>query len=347
MSQSESASHTNDDHEVDVEVDIDQEIEDAIKELPLSEKIRAAAINTHLNEKKALDEELQKKIASLTLEYEQKSLPLYTQSQELIAGRAPTDEEIKDLNKYLKEGEAEQVATAQTTSAPLADYWFKALQTHQDIVHEIKEADEPVLKSLLKIEYIPVDLKKFEIVFTFAPNDYFANTELRKVVNLNDDEEPVSTTGTPIEWKEGKNTTIKITKKTQKNKKTGVKRVVEKETKIESFFNFFSDSAATEHPEEEEEDRDENAMDGDRLNIDYDIARSIVDEIIPYSLEYFLGIRTGGDDEDFDEDDMEDMDEEEVEELKKQYEQQTGGKKGKGGNAPAAGGANDKKECKQ
>lgn len=55
-------------------------------------------------------------------------------------------------------------------------------------------------------------------------------------------------------------------------------------------------------------------MDGDRLNIDYDIARSIADEVVPYSLEYYLGLRTGGVDE---EDDMEDLDEEEIEELKK------------------------------
>lgn len=157
-------------------------------------------------------------------------------------------------------------------------------------------------------------MTKFEVVFTFAANEYFSNTELRKVVNLDEDEEPVSTTGTPIEWKEGKNPTVKITKKTQKNKKTGVKRVVEKETKVESFFNFFLDSVASENPEEDDEEKDENAMEGDRLNIDYSIARSIIDEVVPYSLEYFLGIRTGGDD---DEDGMEDLDEEEIEELKK------------------------------
>jgi len=55
-------------------------------------------------------------------------------------------------------------------------------------------------------------------------------------------------------------------------------------------------------------------MDGDRLNIDFDIARSLIDEVIPYSLEYFLGIKTGaeGEDEDMD---MEDLDEEEIAEL--------------------------------
>lgn len=62
------------------EIDIDQQIEDSIKELPLGEKIRAVAINSHLAEKKALDEELQKKIQALTFEYEQKSMPIYAKT---------------------------------------------------------------------------------------------------------------------------------------------------------------------------------------------------------------------------------------------------------------------------
>ena len=27
------------------------------------------------------------------------------------------------------------------------------------------------------------------------------------------------------------------------------------------------------------------------MNVDYDIARAIIDELLPYSLEYYLGIR--------------------------------------------------------
>lgn len=29
----------------------------------------------------------------------------------------------------------------------------------------------------------------------------------------------------------------------------------------------------------------------ERMDIDYDIARMIIDEIIPYSLEYYLGVK--------------------------------------------------------
>lgn len=245
------------------------------------------------------------------------------------------------MEKYLTEEDKATLETAKTTTEAIPEYWLKAIQTNDVLGMEVKEADEAVLKSLTKVTHTIVDATHFEIAFTFAANDFFSNTELKKSVVLDENEEPISTTGTPIEWKEGKNTTVKITKKTQKNKKTGQKRIIEKETKVESFFNFFSDSVATEAPEEDEEEKDENAMDTDRLNVDFDIARSFIDEVIPYSLEYFLGIKSGGEGED-EEMDIDDLDEEQMEELKKQYEGQS---KKKGG-APAAAGA-DKKDCKQ
>jgi len=39
----------------------------------------------------------------------------------------------------------------------------------------------------------------------------------------------------------------------------------------------------------DDEDDDENVRKlGERIHIDYDIARGLVDEVIPYSLEYFF-----------------------------------------------------------
>lgn len=54
-------------------------------------------------------------------------------------------------------------------------------------------------------------------------------------------------------------------------------------------------------------------MEAELLSIDFDIARGLIDEVIPYSLEYFLGVKTPedgygdyDDEEDFDEDEDED-----------------------------------------
>lgn len=40
-------------------------------------------------------------------------------------------------------------------------------------------------------------------------NDYFENETLTKSFVLKDDDEPISGAGTEIEWKEGKNITVK------------------------------------------------------------------------------------------------------------------------------------------
>ncbi len=56
------------------------------------------------------------------------------------------------------------------------------------------------------------------------------------------------------------------------------------------------------------------------MNIDYDIARAIVDELLPYSLEYYLGVRGENKTDLFgkEEDEEKDKDEEaEAEEVKR------------------------------
>lgn len=52
------------------------------------------------------------------------------------------------------------------------------------------------------MEYIPHDANHFEIVFHFAPNDYFTNESLKKEIFVVEDE-PVKGVGCTINWKEG------------------------------------------------------------------------------------------------------------------------------------------------
>lgn len=73
-----------------------------------------------------------------------------------------------------------------------------------------------------------------------------------------------------------------------------------------------------------------------------DIGYALIEEAIPFSLEYYLGVRKdfgGEDDEDYDDEDEDDDEEEEAPKAK-----------GKGKAAPAAGagkGGDGKQECKQ
>ena len=78
-------------------------------------------------------------------------------------------------------------------------------------------------------------------------------------------------------------------KKKQKNKKTSQERVFTKTVVTKSFFSYFRSVEGSQFF---------NPMDGDKeklkvqqmVNMDFQICGAIVDEVIPYSLEYYLGI---------------------------------------------------------
>lgn len=72
--------------------------------------------------------------------------------------------------------------------------------------------------------------------------------------------------------------------------------MVTKQVADESFFNLFKDCKREDLENEDEEDAD---LMQERLEIDFDIITSLVEEVIPYSLEYYLDLNR----EDYDEED--------------------------------------------
>lgn len=150
--------------------------------------------------------------------------------------------------------------------------------------------DEQLLKHLERMHVVDEaeGSDNFTIVFTFAENDIIENKELT-IRFILVDSSPVGTEASVIVWK-NKNLTVKEIKKKQKNKKTGQQRVVTRQVKAKSFFSLFKSidlSAANPNPMEANE---EEMKQREELENDYEIAGVLVDEVLPYSLEYFLGI---------------------------------------------------------
>jgi nucleosome assembly protein 1-like 1 len=159
-----------------------------------------------------------------------------------------TEQELSVRNHYLK---AER----------FQDYWVKALK-NCEFGLEITDKDEEILKHLERIDgHKSEDETKVSIKFYFSENQWFTNTEIIKEFLLEGDEIKKSY-GDAIHWKEGKNITVKVVKKKQKNKKTGEKKVSTKEIKQESFFHFFDPIDLDDEDEddngEEDEANDEN-----------------------------------------------------------------------------------------
>lgn len=152
----------------------------------------------------------------------------------------------------------------------------------------------------------------FTIVFSFRENPIIKNAQLTKKFYLKDSA-PVKSESTVIEWV-GKNLTMKEIKKKQKNKKTGQQRVVTKLVKAKSFFNFFNNIDLTNaNPNPLEANEDEMKV-REELEQDFELGGVLVDEVLPYSLEYYLGVEHEGDDAYGDEEDEEENSDDDDEE---------------------------------
>ncbi|XP_023212250.1 nucleosome assembly protein 1-like 1, partial [Centruroides sculpturatus] len=105
-----------------------------------------------------------------------------------------------------------------------------------------------------------------------------------------------------IDWKKGKNVTVKTIKKKQKHKSRGSVRTVTKTVQNDSFFNFFNPPTV---PEDEELLDDETQT---LLAVDFEIGHFIRERIVPRAVLFFTGEALTEDDYD-DEDDDDDDDE--------------------------------------
>ena len=135
----------------------------------------------------------------------------------------------------------------------------------------------------------------FTLHFYFAPNDYFTNSVLTKEYEMKcepSEDDPFSfegpeifkCKGSTINWKEGKNLTVKTVKKKQKHKSKGNVRTITKQVKNDSFFNFFDPPPIPDDP-----DADVDPETQDLLTADFEIGHYIRDRIIPRAVLFFTG----------------------------------------------------------
>ncbi|GBP42503.1 Nucleosome assembly protein 1-like 4 [Eumeta japonica] len=192
-------------------------------------------------------------------------------------------------------------------------FWYTIFKNVSMLSEMMQEHDEPILKCLQDIKVnMHEDPIGFTLEFHFAPNDYFTNTVLTKEYFMKckpDDESPLefegpeiySCKGCEINWKKGKNVTVKTIKKKQKHKSRGSVRTVTKSVQADSFFNFFA-------PPSMPEDADSGLIADVQtlLTADFEIGHYIRERVVSRAVLLFTG-------EGLDEDDDDDFEEEEEE----------------------------------
>jgi nucleosome assembly protein 1-like 1 len=206
-----------------------------MEDKPEDVKRRVIALEVLHQARNSLHAAYSKEVYELQKKYQELYAPLYENRAKVINASTPDDLSKDDGAR---------------THLGLADFWFVALK-NSNVSEEIFEQDEPALKALtdIRVSYIPEDQGVgFTINFHFKENEFFSNAVLSKTFIMQlpaaegeqvdfDDEELQKIIATPIEWKAGKNLTVKVV--TKKQKKGKQSRIVTKNEPCPSFFALF------------------------------------------------------------------------------------------------------------
>ncbi|KAF4010018.1 hypothetical protein G4228_001030, partial [Cervus hanglu yarkandensis] len=235
------------------------------------------------------------------------------QRREFITGDVePTDAESEwhseneeedklagDMKNKAVIAEKEAAAAEEPNPKGIPEFWFTIFRNVDMLSELVQEYDEPILKHLqdIKVKFSdPGQPMSFVLEFHFEPNDYFTNSVLTKTYKMKSEPdkadpfsfegpEIVDCDGCTIDWKKGKNVTVKTIKKKQKHKGRGTVRTITKQVPNDSFFNFFS-------PLRGEPGRGRNGGDEDSeftLASDFEIGHFFRERIVPRAVLYFTG----------------------------------------------------------
>ncbi|KAK0083322.1 hypothetical protein PV325_008959 [Microctonus aethiopoides] len=288
-------------------------------------------------------------VHALECKYNQMCADIYNKRSEIISGiYEPTneecvwesDEEVESITNELKDSIKIEDADVKKEENEkdedikgIPDFWLTIFKNVGMLAEMVQEHDEPILKHLydIKVLFLESDPMGFILEFHFEPNEYFSNSVLTKEYIMKcapEKNDPFSfegpeiyrSKGCIIDWKKGKNVTVKTIKKNQKHKSRGHVRTVTKTVQNDSFFNFFTPPLITDDNEVEIDDN-MKAL----LTSDFEIGHYIRERIVPRAVLYYTGegLEDEGDDyedeegdedeEDDDEDDVEDLEDEEDE----------------------------------
>ena len=177
----------------------------------------------------------------------------------------------------------------------------------------IQEHDEDVLYYLKDIKVLMHDKKPYgyTLEFHFNENEYFTNKVLTKSYELtceSNQKDPFAYDGPVmykckgciIDWNKDKDVTMRTIKKKQKHKSSGTIRVILKEEKQDSFFNYFDTPTAdglrpsyrsllSPNDANMEVDEEDEEIGEDLCNADFEIGHFIKEYIVPKAVLYYTG----------------------------------------------------------
>ncbi|KAI1920144.1 histone chaperone [Ophidiomyces ophidiicola] len=310
-----------------------------IESLPAPVRRRVAGLKGIQKDHAKLEAEFQEEVLQLEKKYFAKFTPLYQKRATIVNGQAePTEKEVEAGKADEEEGDDENKKTEEAkddsedaNAAGIPEFWLSAMKNQISLAEMITDRDEEALKHLTDIRMEYLDRPGFRLIFEFADNDFFTNKNISKTYYYQEESGYGGdfiydhADGDKINWKDGKDLTVRTESKKQRNKNTKQTRVVKVTLPTESFFNFFSPPKPPQDSEEEiAEDIEE------RLELDYQLGEDIKEKLIPRAIDWFTGeaiqfeeYDAQLDDDDFDDDDDEDEDDDDDERRSGEFEEES------------------------
>ncbi|XP_014344866.1 nucleosome assembly protein 1-like 4b isoform X3 [Latimeria chalumnae] len=291
-----------------------------IENLPKSVKRRINALKQLQVKYAHIEAKFYEDVHALERKYAALYQPHFDKRREIVTGAVePTDAECEwhsdaeeegkladDLKKKAAIEEKGDETDQEEDLEGIPDFWLTIFRNVDMLSELVQDHDEPILKHLqdIKVKFSePEEPMSFTLEFHFEPNEFFSNSVLLKTYKMKsepDQSDPfsfegpeiVDCDGCTIDWKKGKNVTVKTIKKKQKHKGRGTVRTITKQVPNDSFFNFFSPVKA---PGDGELDEDSEFT----LAADFEIGHFFRERIVPRAVLYFTGEAI--EDEDFEE----------------------------------------------
>lgn len=202
-----------------------------IESLPAPVRRRIAGLKGVQKEHSKLEAEFQEEVLQLEKKYFAKFTPLYQKRAKIVNGAAePSEEEVKaGKADDEEEEEKEEVKTEDKKESAedlkgVPEFWLSAMKNHLSLAETITDRDEAALKHLTDIRMTYLDRPGFKLIFEFADNDFFSNKEITKTYYYQEESGYGGdfiydhAEGDKINWKDGKDLTVRVESKKQRNK---------------------------------------------------------------------------------------------------------------------------------
>lgn len=203
-----------------------------IESLPADVRRRVAGLKGVQKQHSKLEAEFQEEVLQLEKKYFAKFTPLYQKRAKIVNGaEEPSEDEIKAGEAELEDDDEEAEKPAPEANKEMSEaikgipeFWLSAMKNQISLAEMITDRDEQALKHLTDIRMEYLDKPGFRLIFEFSENEFFTNKTITKTYYYQEENGYEGdfiydhAEGDKIDWLPGKDLTVRVESKKQRNK---------------------------------------------------------------------------------------------------------------------------------